>query len=882
MSSTIEHLSTALRDRYRVERELGRGGMATVYLAHDLKHGRQVAVKVLSPELGAVLGAERFLSEIRVTANLQHPNLLPLFDSGSADGLLYYVMPYIEGETLRARIEREQQLPVDEVIRLVTLMAAALDFAHARGVVHRDLKPENILVQAGQPVIADFGIALAVAQSGGERVTQTGLSLGTPRYMSPEQAAGERAVDARSDQYALGALTYEMLMGEPPHTGATAQMIIARVMSETPRSIRTVRPAVSVTVDAAVRRALSKSPADRFATCGDFARALVSDTVSSVSVSAAAPSSRFGLIAFGVIAAALTVLGTVVWLTVRRNQPLMMSMPTIGRTAQVTRDPGLEIDPALSRDGTMIAYAQGPATHMQIYVQQVNGGRRVALTNDSTDHFRSPKWSPDGTQIAYHGNDGIFVVPSLGGQPRRVLALDSLAVPNANARTPILGLAWAPDGQRLAYVQPSGALLIVPLNGGEAARLSAPALAFSPAWSPDGKFIAVAAGNLEFVFGTEYLGNAGPASIWVLPVAGGPASRVTTDTHLNISPTWSPDGRALYWISDRDGSRDIYRAPLDTRGMATAAPARLTTGVEAHGIALAADGMHLAYASLRTFSNIYAIAVPRVGPVSVSAARAVTTGQQIIEFLDVSADGRDLVFDSDRNGNPDIYRMPASGGEATRLTSDSTGDYSPEWSPDGRLIVFHSVRAGTRDIYTMNADGTNVVRRTTWPSQELDPQWSPDGSMVAFQIFGDSTTAFRVVPLKEGEGAWRPLAGVGDFLSWSPTGMLAYHSRMGMRVSGSAADSGRLIVDNDNDGGVVSRGVWSPDGKTLYYLSRRKTGWEIRAIASTGGRSRPLVTFNDPTRQPARYGFATDGRMFYLTIGSIESDLSVLKLETRK
>ena len=278
-------LATALADRYRIERELGAGGMATVYLAQDLKHDRQVAIKVLKPELGAVLGAERFLAEIKVTANLQHPNLLPLFDSGAADGLLYYVMPYIEGETLRARLDRERQLPVDETLRLVTLMAGALDYAHARGVVHRDLKPENILLQAGQPVIADFGIALAVAQAGGSRVTETGLSLGTPHYMSPEQATADRVIDARSDQYSLGAVAYEMLAGEPPHTGATAQAIIARLLIETPRSLRATRPNISPTLDYAVLRALAKAPADRFMTCGEFAR-VAGDTSGVVAVSA--------------------------------------------------------------------------------------------------------------------------------------------------------------------------------------------------------------------------------------------------------------------------------------------------------------------------------------------------------------------------------------------------------------------------------------------------------------------------------------------------------------------------------------------------------------------------------------------------------------------
>src|ERR687889_1194711 len=246
-----DRLKTALADRYQLQREIGRGGMATVYLARDIKHDRDVAIKVLDPELGAVLGAERFLSEIRVTANLQHPNLLPLFDSGEADGLLFYVMPFVEGESLRARIDREKQLPVDEAIRIATAVASALDYAHRKGVVHRDLKPENILLHEGQPVVADFGIALAITNAGGTRVTQTGLSLGTPQYMSPEQATGDRAIDGRTDVYSLGAVLYEMLTGEPPHTGATAQAIIARLMTEKPRSLRVTRPSVPAHVEAA-------------------------------------------------------------------------------------------------------------------------------------------------------------------------------------------------------------------------------------------------------------------------------------------------------------------------------------------------------------------------------------------------------------------------------------------------------------------------------------------------------------------------------------------------------------------------------------------------------------------------------------------------------
>src|SRR5207244_779136 len=259
--------------RYTIERELGRGGMATVYLARDLKHDRLVALKVLRPELAAVLGAERFLGEIRLTAQLQHPHILTLIDSGEADGFLYYVMPYVEGESLRQRLERQGQLPLDEALGNTRAIASALDFAHRRGVIHRDIKPENIMLHQGEPMVADFGIALAVSAAAHERLTGTGISVGTPAYMSPEQASGERKLDGRSDQYSLACVLYEMLAGEPPYTGPTAQAIFAKRLTEPIPHLGTVR-LVSPAVEAAVTKALAKTPADRFATVGAFVVAL--------------------------------------------------------------------------------------------------------------------------------------------------------------------------------------------------------------------------------------------------------------------------------------------------------------------------------------------------------------------------------------------------------------------------------------------------------------------------------------------------------------------------------------------------------------------------------------------------------------------------------
>ncbi|HEY5086468.1 MAG TPA: serine/threonine-protein kinase, partial [Gemmatimonadaceae bacterium] len=305
----LERLTRALADRYAIERELGQGGMATVYLAHDLKHDRHVAVKVLHPDLAAVVGAARFLAEIRTTANLQHPHILPLHDSGDADGYLFYVMPYVEGETLRTWLTRERQLPITDAVRIAREVASALDYAHRHGVIHRDVKPENVLLHDGSALVADFGIALAVQQAGGVRMTQTGLSLGTPQYMSPEQAMGEKNIDARTDIYALGAVTYEMLCGDPPFTGSSVQAIVAKMMTERPTPLSTLRDTVPANVEDAVLTALAKLPADRFTSAAHFADALVvSEARGSTGVSRAqSPSAARSRSWWVAIAAALLV-----------------------------------------------------------------------------------------------------------------------------------------------------------------------------------------------------------------------------------------------------------------------------------------------------------------------------------------------------------------------------------------------------------------------------------------------------------------------------------------------------------------------------------------------------------------------------------------------
>jgi serine/threonine-protein kinase len=304
-----EQLAKALGDRYRVDRELGRGGMAVVYLAEDLKHERMVALKVLRPELTAALGAERFLREIKITARLDHPHILPLLDSGEAGDILYYVMPHVEGESLRDRMGREGQLPLEDALQMAQEVADALGYAHSHDVIHRDIKPENILLSGGHARVADFGIARAITTAAGGRLTETGIAIGTPLYMSPEQLSAEGALDGRSDLYSLGVVLYEMLAGEPPYTGPTAQAVLARKSSGDIPKISTIREAVPSGVEAAVLRALAKTPADRFVTAQQFSQALVPSTDGSPPVSPKKRGSSIKLAATAVVVLVVVALG---------------------------------------------------------------------------------------------------------------------------------------------------------------------------------------------------------------------------------------------------------------------------------------------------------------------------------------------------------------------------------------------------------------------------------------------------------------------------------------------------------------------------------------------------------------------------------------------
>jgi Tol biopolymer transport system component len=875
----ITTLAAALADRYRIERELGAGGMATVYLAQDLKHDRQVAIKVLRPELAAVIGAERFLSEIKTTAHLQHPHILPLFDSGAADSFLFYVMPFIEGESLRDRLNREKQLPITDAVRIATEVASALDYAHRHNVIHRDIKPENVLLHDGQALVADFGIALAASKAGGSRMTETGMSLGTPHYMSPEQAMGQREITPRSDVYALGAMTYEMLLGEPPFTGPTAQSIVAKVMTEKPARLIPRRERIPPPVEDAVLTALEKLPADRFASAAEFASALAGRSDGrTVRLSAQGPSSRrptarpsVRLTVFSIALVMLGLLAGAYWLGGRgRAAPPIQ----FGKSVKVTWDPGLEILPAISPDGKSVAYGSGTTINMRIYVRPVAGGRGIQLTDDTSGVQAHPRWSPDGTRILFLAGGGVFSAPAAGGPAKPELP--------PGRPTPIISADYSPDGKTIAYV--IGDSLFLRSEDGTSRPLQRIVEASACTWSPNGTLIACGSGNAQALTVGSTFGNISPSRIVVCRVSDGRLVGVSDSLTLNQGPVWSPDGRSLYFISNRHGPRDIYAQRLSGAGEPRGEAVRLTTGLGAHTVSLSHDGKRLAYASLVTESNIWSLTLTGPFPVSVSAAVKVTKGTQSTECVSISGDGKWLFYDSDLGGNMDLYRMSLATGIPERLTTDPSDDFAPDISPDGREVAFHSWRGrGSRDIYVMPLDGGPVQRVTNTPLQEAVASWSPDGNALAFLEF---TTNGAIWIVKRTKGVWGPPVRRLDHGFWttfSPDGRkLSFSSSL---VGGALAvlpvDSGppRILLDG-TQGVVADKAYWRANGTELVFHGRDARGRAaVFSIPAAGGTPRLLALFDDPNISAPRacWGFA-DGRMYY-SADERQSDVWVMEVE---
>jgi serine/threonine-protein kinase len=872
MPETEERLRAALADRYRLERELGQGGMATVYLAEDLKHGRKVAIKVLHPELSAVIGGERFLAEIKTTASLQHPHILGLIDSGEIDGLLYYVMPWVSGESLRARLEREKQLPVDDALRLAKEVASALDYAHRQGVVHRDIKPENILLQDGSALVADFGIALAVQQAGGQRLTQTGMSLGTPHYMAPEQAMGERDITPRADVYALGAVTYEMLAGEPPFTGPNSQAVVAKVLTETPPALHAKRPTVPVHVEAALQVALQKLPADRFGSAAKFAEAL---SQPGVAVTPPAPAQRADVSAASPILRAVTAGGALlcVALAWRLGRSSAAPAPAWTQFTQLTDASGVETSPTIAPDGESFAYASDARGTWDIYAQRVGGRNPVLVAGDTTVDEEWPAYSPDGHQIAYaQRGSGIFLVGATGESPRRLTTFGS-------------NPAWSPDGRRIVFaseavvdaynVNLQGSLWVVDASGGEPRRLEIPGATdmYEPAWSPSGARLAF------------WSATGGQRDIETVPAAGGPRTKVTDDAAVDWAPTWSADGRWIYFASDRGGTMGLWRIAMDE---ASGGP-RGTPEAIAAGVDVAMDLPHL---SREGTAIVFRSKIESVNPAAIAfdpatgRAGAVTLLQHrsgILVPTDVSPDGRWLALNNTPDRRQDVFVMHPDGSALTRLTDDDARDYFPVFTPDGRSLTWFSNQTGQYQGVSMLVDGSGRRVLTDLPGGASFTRFAPDGTRLLVQpVTGPALIGSQPWPLTEKNASALAGTTIGEeslmLSSWSPDGRFL----AGYLTSTSLGLQGHAIYDlethrarrlnGDSHGLTVA---WLPGGRQVAYFT--DAGRLVLQDVATLARHEVDVTLPAPPNFDGIIVAAPDGRTLYYGASEVQANIWLVR-----
>jgi eukaryotic-like serine/threonine-protein kinase len=850
--------SPSLSDRYSIERELGQGGMATVYLARDLRHDRKVALKMLRPELSAIVGTERFLHEIRTTANLQHPHILPLHDSGEIDGTVFYVMPYVEGETLRDRLLREKQLPVEDAVRIAQEIADALDYAHRHGVVHRDIKPENILLHDDHVQVADFGIALAMSTAGaGTRMTETGMSLGTPHYMAPEQAMGEREISPRADVYALGCVLYEMLTGEPPFTGPTAQAIIARVVTESPRGLQAQRHTIPSHVEAAVRRALEKLPADRFPTAAEFSDALSNRafgvaTAADAAYAASAGRSQWHPRAwrtptrvFAALAAAMAAVA--LWSGMRGAGPPEES-PLIA--AQVMDSVPGGVNPLVARDGTIAWVSRGT-----LYLRHPGSTAAVAVPGaegigDAID------FSPDGKSIAF-----VVFPPNRDARTKGTVRKLSLAgggpqplmneVPGAPTENTV-SLVWGDDGyiylSALNLSVRTGYIFRFPEGGGRMDTLF------------------TAAGS--YLVATDALPRGSGLLVTVLSATLGDQRIVAFDltrrdtvsvVHTAVHGIWSASGHVLF--TRFDGT--LQAMPFDSKslrstGSAVTVADSITASFSGARYSLSPTGT-LVY--VRGASSIQAGGTHHLALVDLSGS----IDRLPLPPTDhwdgaISPNGRLVAYVR----GDQIWLYDLDVGTHRQFTDGGNNHHNPAFSPDGKRIAFRASREDgpTGDVYIQPVDDGQAVRLGGSPAGDNPSQWLPDDVILSY---GDSPNA-DILRMKVDSGSRSIPVLNADWAESAP----------------KVSPDGRWMVYRADEGGVArwylrrwpeltgktvisetsrsqSQPLWTPDSRTLIYQERDQlvaatvgagTEFQItaRRVISTGI-SGPVVAMHPDGRR---------------------------------
>ena len=862
--SDFARLSAALADRYRIERELGAGGMATVYLAEDLKHDRKVAIKVLKPELAAVLGAERFIVEIKTTASLSHPHILPLFDSGTADGFLFYVMPYIKGETIRDRLNRETQLGVDEAVKITREIADALDYAHRHGVIHRDIKPENILLHDGRAMVMDFGIALAVSAAAGGRMTETGLSLGTPHYMSPEQATAEKEITGRSDVYSLASVLYEMLTGAPPHVGASAQQIIMKIITEPAEPVTKLRKAVPESVAAALAKALEKLPADRFESAAAFGAALTNAAFTS----ATSHGARAGVAVTAgwrqraavpaLIAAGLLALATafMMWrppppAAVTRYEVALPAGKRLGST---------EWSPfSVSPDGSKLLYSGESG---RLWIKSRDQLEPVELAG--TEGAFNPVFSPDGSQVGFMsgvaGSSEIKVMPTSGGPPTTVT---STGVGGA-------GVAFGYDGYIYFDASGVGPLMRISAKGGASEAVSV---------------LDSANGELQHNW-PDPLPN-GRGVLMVID-RGGPGNNVATTNEIavldlkthkhhaiarGVVARYVSSGHVLFVTP----AGVLMAAPFDQDRLEMTGPA--VALLEGMSIRRGGGGVELAVSRSGTLWYGAGSALMERDVVWVTRAGASSPVDEgwvgAFNSLALSPDGSRLAISIIETAGEQIWiKRLVPKGALSKVTFEGSNG-APAWKPDGTELLYVSRFSPNHSLFMVRSDGgsqkpTSMMRDN---SRAYNASWSADGRWIVFETFGqlhgesDKTTGRDIAALRTDSDAEPVVLVNSPFAerrpSLSPDGRwLLYEGSQTGRLKVYVRpfpNTSQALHQVSADGGKNPK--WSRDGREIFY---ENASTELVRIAVTPGSTfavtDPRVLFS--LRDVSDWDVAPDGQRF--------------------
>jgi Tol biopolymer transport system component/serine/threonine protein kinase len=876
---------------YQIQQRIGAGGMGVVYRAVDSRLNRPVAIKLLSSELADSSARRRFQQEAKMASALNHPHILTVHEAGEFRGRQYLVTEYVDGGTLKEWAGREPRSP-RQIVELLVGVADGLAAAHAAGILHRDIKPENILVTAsGYAKLADFGLAkldapatlAAAAQTVTAGETRPGVVIGTIAYMSPEQASG-KPLDARSDIFAFGAVLYELLAGRRPFTGASDLELLQTVIHGKPEPLGEHIP---ITLRVAVDKALEKDPAERYQTMRDLVvdlrrAARQSGTASVVSGRALAPPSKRWrrVVPFATTSAALAALlaSGLVWSGRSTNEAQSQ-----WAFVQLTDEPGQELYPSLSPDGRSLVYASEASGNWDIYFQRVGGTATLNLTRDSAADDTHPAFSPDGQQIAFRSEregGGLFVMGATGESPRRLSARGFHPSWSPDAREIAAGTADFSNPESLSR---QGQLIVVEVATGRARVIADAPDGYQPHWSPHGTRIAYWGRPRD----TGQRDYAGQRDLWTVAPTGGPAVPVTNDTATDWNPVWSPDGRTVFFSSNRGGSMNLWRVRIDeASGAVRGQPEPVTTPSPYSGqLSISGDGRRVAYANLASAVNLFTIGLDPTREATTGLPTAITAGTRDTAVPDLSPNGESVTAVTAAGGHADIVVGRTDGTSFRKITDDRHRDREPRWSPDGNTIAFHSDRSGTFQIWTIHADGSGLRQLTDADTVVTNAVWSPDGTRMVVRTPERATRPTRAFVL-DVQRPWReqmpgalalslPRGVTLVPASWSPDGR-----KLALTAVGTDA-SGIYLYDFDTQQArkvselaeVESAARWLSDNRRLLVGYR---GGLYLLHSGTGKAHKILSVLPDAING---YSISRDDRLIVSGLRSRKADIWMASLE---